>query len=405
MRKLLGFWNKNSVSQAILLVLFCVSIIPIIVVSMVVINLSNSVYAQQLVENLEVLAHIRADEIDEQLQQAEALMGQIDVPQSADLTDSVGREAVARQLGMIFTAVPATQRITLHLPNDTAYQMTADAQQLVNTAPEMISPLDLTTELAWIPSVGNAPPTITLVVPLNSNSGEPLGVLAQEIDFNALYRAHSNPDLLPEAVYNFFQTPHNELLLSIEHEASDTFSNTLVPFIQAQNKQSTSTFQNQSGNDYVLISVPLAVSDWTVNTIVSMDKVVPPASTSMRIRILLVMVAEVVFVVLMAVLLIRTIHRPLKLLMVGVEQMSKDGHAKVITADSFRELNHLAEAFNQMSAKVWERETALKASVARLRIKIDTTQKKEQVESLVQTDFFKELELNATRLRNQLKRE
>jgi hypothetical protein len=53
---------------------------------------------------------------------------------------------------------------------------------------------------------------------------------------------------------------------------------------------------------------------------------------------------------------------------------------------------------------VWERESSLKRKVAELRIEIDQSKKKKRLDSILETDFFRRLEVNAEQLRADLKR-
>jgi hypothetical protein len=50
-----------------------------------------------------------------------------------------------------------------------------------------------------------------------------------------------------------------------------------------------------------------------------------------------------------------------------------------------------------------ERERRLRATVIKLRIEIDAHQKQKQIESVVETDYFKHLEVNAEQLRHNIK--
>src|SRR5690606_22809338 len=111
----------------------------------------------------------------------------------------------------------------------------------------------------------------------------------------------------------------------------------------------------------------------------------------------------VVTAVALAIFLTRYIHSPLLKLIQGVHQVSEDRRADEIKVDSFDEFNRLAAAFNDMAVKVWEREENLKRKVATMRIQIDAQRKQKQLESIVETDFFKRLELTGSQLRENIK--
>jgi hypothetical protein len=83
----------------------------------------------------------------------------------------------------------------------------------------------------------------------------------------------------------------------------------------------------------------------------------------------------------------------------GVQQVADAHKADEIQVNSFTEFTNLAQAFNEMASHVWERESQLKAKVAEMRIEINTQRKQQRVDSIVETDFFKRLEADASRLR------
>jgi hypothetical protein len=91
-------------------------------------------------------------------------------------------------------------------------------------------------------------------------------------------------------------------------------------------------------------------------------------------------------------------------LLQGVYQVTEDRKAEELALDSFVEIDRLAAAFNHMASIVWERERRLKEKVAEMRIEIDTRRKQERLEAIVETDFFQRLEVNASKLRDELKR-
>ncbi|KAA3645057.1 MAG: HAMP domain-containing protein [Chloroflexi bacterium] len=73
-----------------------------------------------------------------------------------------------------------------------------------------------------------------------------------------------------------------------------------------------------------------------------------------------------------------------------------------IGAQRFRdEIGRLADVFDIMVEKVYEREQKLLRQVAELRIEIDKGQQSEQVDEIVETDFFRELQSRAAKLRQE----
>lgn len=63
------------------------------------------------------------------------------------------------------------------------------------------------------------------------------------------------------------------------------------------------------------------------------------------------------------------------------------------------EFDVLAETFNDMIAKVYQREQVLRSQVEELRIEIDEAKKQKQVGEIVDTEFFRELKSKAQQLR------
>ena len=59
----------------------------------------------------------------------------------------------------------------------------------------------------------------------------------------------------------------------------------------------------------------------------------------------------------------------------------------------------LARVFTDMADKVYQREAALKRQVRELKIEIDEVKAKQQVDEIVETDFFESLQNKATSIR------
>lgn len=404
--------KNSSLSKAILLSLICVSMLPIIVVFLVVMNESNVALREQMIENLRVLTHTQAKEWDQRLAQIQEATAGI----APLLSEALSNEAPPEALGDLLTAAqvsnPAVQHIYLIQPDGTV--LAAPQDRRLPTTAHIQADGNPPTGSQWVvhhpAGVAADGWLLTLVTPLEAGGGELLAVLAEDIDIHNLIASDLPTTLLgatatpttPAVARNFFITPQGDILAG----QSDTETADLLASVpQGLDPAEVHEVSGPAGETYLVMVAPMTGTGWHTSLIISPELIVPPASPSLRVRALTLMVAVVIFVAIMAAFLTRMIHQPLKLLMVGVEELSNEGRAKQITVDSFRELNHLAQAFNEMAGKIWERESALKAKVARLRIEIDQVAKKQQVDSLARTDFFKELEINAARLREELKRE
>jgi nitrate/nitrite-specific signal transduction histidine kinase len=66
------------------------------------------------------------------------------------------------------------------------------------------------------------------------------------------------------------------------------------------------------------------------------------------------------------------------------------------------ELGQLARVFQNMAREVYAREQRLKQTVHELRIEIDEVKRKKQVNEIVESDFFQDLQAKARLARNRL---
>lgn len=148
----------------------------------------------------------------------------------------------------------------------------------------------------------------------------------------------------------------------------------------------------------LLVYAPIPATGWSLGISIPRERVIAPAM-AMRNRAMMVTAVMIIMAVMLAIVLTKLIHKPILQLLHGVEQVAAAGKADVIQVNSFAEFNHLAQAFNDMASHVWERESTLKAKVAEMRIEIDTQRKQQKVDSIVETDFFKRLEANVSKLR------
>nr|MBN1230039.1 HAMP domain-containing protein [Anaerolineae bacterium] len=89
----------------------------------------------------------------------------------------------------------------------------------------------------------------------------------------------------------------------------------------------------------------------------------------------------------------------------GVAERIADGDYEVdlasLISDKYKdEIDTLANVFDIMVGKVYQREQSLKKRVAELEIMIDQTKVNEQVSEIVDSDFFQELQAKAASIRN-----
>ena len=161
------------------------------------------------------------------------------------------------------------------------------------------------------------------------------------------------------------------------------------------------TSHRYSGSS-LLVYAPIPETGWSLGISLLRETVIAPA-IAMRNRAIVITVTLVTVAVIFAVVLSHLIHKPVRQLLQGVRQIAEDRRADEVHVRSFEEFDQLAQALNEMAAKVWERERKLKARMAEMRIEIDSQRKQQQIDSIVETDFFKRLETNARQLRSQIK--
>lgn len=97
--------------------------------------------------------------------------------------------------------------------------------------------------------------------------------------------------------------------------------------------------------------------------------------------------------------------RPLERFSAEAEKVAEGDYkvvdfSKLIKGRFPDEIDMLASVFDEMAQKIRKREMTLRRQVAKLRIEIDQTKKLSEVNEIVETDFFKDLQQRASDLRS-----
>lgn len=256
---------------------------------------------------------------------------------------------------------------------------------------------------------------ITLSIPILDEESNFLGVMSHDITISSLKDIALNINVLDGAGYGFLINDEGGIIAHPDFQNADATkgsqedtnllnvgSSELQALVRQMVDGETGSgyFHNEDNEENILVYAPVPAIGWSLGIIVPRTEVIAPAM-AMRSRALIIMALFVVIAATLAVLLTRTFHKPLMKLLHGVHQVIEDRHqAEKLEVESFDEITKLASAFNEMSAKVWERQQNLKATVAELTIEIDIQRKKQQIDDIVETDYFKYLEVNAERLRD-----
>ncbi|NTW97837.1 MAG: HAMP domain-containing protein, partial [Oscillochloris sp.] len=124
----------------------------------------------------------------------------------------------------------------------------------------------------------------------------------------------------------------------------------------------------------------------------------------MEFQMLLVILGTAVGVVLVAVFVTRTISAPVRRLGQAAQALERGEMAEEILDSLQRrrirdEVSDLASVFRGMAEQVIKRERTLKQQIVALNIQIDDQKKRQQVESITETDYFQSLRASAGNMR------
>lgn len=257
---------------------------------------------------------------------------------------------------------------------------------------------------------------VTASVPLVDEAGQFAGVMSHDFTIESLKQIALGINVLNGEGYGFLIDAEGKVIAHPDFQDSEASKGTQDetsllalggPDYQAliqemvDGRSGLGYYSDNSG-DSLLVYAAVPETGWSLGISIPRENVVAPAVV-MRNRAITMTVLLVATAVALAIVLSRLIHKPVLQLLQGVQQISQEQKADEIALSSFDEFNRLASAFNEMASRVWERESRLKAKVAEMRIEIDAQRKQQRLESIVETDFFKRLEVNASRLRANVK--
>ncbi len=125
---------------------------------------------------------------------------------------------------------------------------------------------------------------------------------------------------------------------------------------------------------------------------------------SLEFQMLLVILGSVVGVVLVAVFVTNTISAPVRRLGQAAQALERGQLAEEILDSLQRrrfrdEVSDLATVFKGMAEQVIKREDTLKQQIVALNIQIDDQKRRQQVESITETDYFQNLRASAVQMR------
>lgn len=263
---------------------------------------------------------------------------------------------------------------------------------------------------------------VTYSTPVLDKNRQFLGIMSQDITIDALKRLALDTRVLNNAGYGFLIDVNGDVIAHPKYGAdasADAQSNkgdqdkvnllkTGTPDFRLAVRDmlakpsGTARFTSEDGKEQLLVYSRVDAIDWDLGVVVPYEEVIRPA-IDMRNRALAIAGLVMLVVILISFLLTRQITRPLRQLMQRVNQLREKGQADNLALNSFSEINELSGAFNVMATAVRDREQNLKSQVRELKIQIDSQLNRDQVASITETDYFKRLEVNAERLRQNVK--
>ncbi len=256
---------------------------------------------------------------------------------------------------------------------------------------------------------------VTLSIPMVEN-GELLGIMSHDITINALQNLVQDIRVLDGAGYGFLIDANGNVVSHPDFQDDEALKGSQedaslltygTPDFQAiitkmVNGETGSGRFVDDVDDQILVYAPIPTIGWSLGIVVPHSEVIAPARI-MQQRSYTIAGVIALAAIALSLLLTHTLHQPIRQLLTGVRQMSEDSRADKLNLVSFREFEKLAQAFNEMADRVYQRERRLKEKVDALSIQIDTERKEAQIRQLVETDYFQHLENNAQLLRERIK--
>ncbi|MCB0213145.1 MAG: DUF3365 domain-containing protein [Anaerolineae bacterium] len=229
---------------------------------------------------------------------------------------------------------------------------------------------------------------------------------------------------------------------------ADSFEMDLLERMRSDpNLKEESGFRTLSGRPVYFIARPLAVSSpsclachdtpetapknlvatygseggfgWKLNEVVTAQMIYIPAQEVFNTALRSFLLVTGIFVGVLAVVILllnfllrRYVIHPVSVMgglaqkISADEMVAADLESKELTiiAGQADELGQLAQVFKRMAGEVHSRTQALKQQVAQLHIEINEIRRQEQVAEVTETDFFRDLQTKATKLRGQRRR-
>ncbi|MDX2216755.1 MAG: cache domain-containing protein [Oculatellaceae cyanobacterium bins.114] len=187
--------------------------------------------------------------------------------------------------------------------------------------------------------------------------------------------------------------------------AYQTFQANNVSLTQLHSRFSDIFRDPETGERYYISIAPLNHLDWSVGTVIPESNYLGEINRNKTTLFFIVSGFIVVAAGTAMFLTDRFIARPV----MNIAKAAADIEAEKFEINCLNqvakqddELGQLARVFQNMAREVYAREQRLKQTVQELRIEIDETKRKKQVNEIVESDFFQDLQAKARVARNRL---
>lgn len=158
----------------------------------------------------------------------------------------------------------------------------------------------------------------------------------------------------------------------------------------------------QTGENYLISLTPVGYLNWIVGTVIPESNYLTEINRNKQLLFIVIGLFVMTTAGLSVMAIERLVARPiLRIASAAAEMETESFEAESLAPVARRtdELGQLARVFQEMAEQIKLREQRLKKQVQELKIEIDEAKLKQQVNDIVETDFFRDLASNAQALR------
>ena len=435
------FW---SISAQLLIVIFLTATIPMSLTAYNNLKLGLENLAQSEVDKLEVIAVSNANRLDQLI-----LGNRLIVNQIARNTDIVQFLAVDSIIGeQLFHKVEKSLDVILRSSSDydAVFIIDIDGICRASTDPTFIgqnqSSQDYfrkviqgkaTTSVSFLVDATTGQPRLFFAHPIRSEMGETLGVAVLEIQGSDVWKAldstrvdsHIKAFLVDERGVVIAHSNDSFLYRSLDDLPSKTQKEVeaknfygrdkivslelpeLATMVGTRQMGHVSYYSPIEKTHQIAGFAPLKTKSWVLGVNKPKDIFEAPMRSMIWQNTLFVLIVGG-FAVLVSLLLSHQLIKSIRALIRAGKALQR-GEFKpellIKLSRSQDDLGRLASVFLQMAEEIKNREQNLRSQVQNLRIEIDATKKERQISEITRTEYFRDLQKKAQRLKNRVNAE